>query len=88
MFDFLYLNLGNSKNESEGNCANVYEEKTTSPTIDLMDGHTIPSIQDVGASLIEDPSYHFAGQEMECHFCRNDNWVKPQLGGLFGLSQL
>jgi hypothetical protein len=82
------LNSRNSKNELKGNYANVHEKKIATPTMDLMDGHTIPSIQDMGASPIEDPLYHFGGQEMEGHFCRNNNWGQAQLGGLFGLSQL
>jgi hypothetical protein len=72
------LNSKNSENESEGICANVCEEKITTPTIDLLDGYTILSIQDARASLIENPSCHFGGQEMESHFCCNDNWVKTQ----------
>ncbi len=42
-------------------------------TIDLMDDRTIPCIQDMGASPMEDPSYHSRGLEMESHFCQNDN---------------
>jgi len=44
-----------------------------------MDDYTIPCIQDMGASPMEDPSYHSRGLEMESHFCQNDNSeVNPQ----------
>ncbi len=41
--------------------------------IDLIDGCTIPCIEDVGASSMEKPLYLSRGHEMESHFCRNDN---------------
>jgi hypothetical protein len=43
----------------KGNCANVHEEKIGTIAIDLMDARTISSFQDVGATLIEDPLYHY-----------------------------
>ncbi len=55
MFDFLCFNLRNFENESKGNYANVREEKTTIVAIDIMDGHTIPFIQDARVSLMKDP---------------------------------
>ncbi len=73
MFDVSCFNSGNSKNESKGDCTSVREEKVIIAATNLTNGRTIPCIQDVGASLMEDPLYHFGGQEMEIHFCHNDN---------------
>jgi hypothetical protein len=42
-------------------------------TIDLMDGRTIPYIQNAGVSLMNDPLYHPRGREMENHICHNEN---------------
>jgi hypothetical protein len=49
MFDFLCLNSKNFENESEGNYTSVCEKKIVIIATNLMDGYTIPSIQDVGA---------------------------------------
>jgi hypothetical protein len=73
MFNFLCFNSGNSENELEGDCISVCEEKKTIVAIDLMDGCTILCIQDVGASLMNDLSYHFGGWEMESHIFHNEN---------------
>ncbi len=55
MFDLLCFNSRNCENELEGNCASVREEKEIIATTDLMDGHTILSIQDARVSLTKDP---------------------------------
>ncbi len=57
MFDFLCFNSGNFDNELEGDYTNVCEEKATTTIIDLMDGCTIPYIQDAGAFLTKEPLY-------------------------------
>jgi hypothetical protein len=73
VFDFLCFNLGNSDNESEGECVSIRGGEVTIAAIDSIDGRTIPCIHDVGASPMEDPSYHSRGLEMESHFGQNDN---------------
>jgi hypothetical protein len=72
VFDVLYFNSRNFKNELEGDYANVREENATIVATDLMDGHTILCIQDVKVSSTEDPSYNFGGQEVASHFRHND----------------
>ncbi len=68
VFDFLCFNSWNSRNESEGDCASVCEEKIAIDAIDLMDGHTIPFIQDAWASLTKDPLYHSGGKKWKITF--------------------
>jgi hypothetical protein len=73
VFDFLCFNSGNSRNESKDDCVGVHEDMAATTIIDLIDGCTIPCIEDVGASSMEKPLYLSRGHEMESHFCRNDN---------------
>jgi len=49
LFNFLCLNSKNCENGSKGDYTSVHEKKVAIVGTNLMDGCTIPSIQDVGA---------------------------------------
>ncbi len=44
------------------------EEKEATATINLMDGRTIPYIEDVGAFMTDDPSYHLEVRKWKVTF--------------------